>query len=58
MSAAGPEEAGIVPTLYAGTSIGAMIAAAAASGRSATDLTERAKHFRRRDLFRINHMAC
>jgi NTE family protein len=50
------EEAGIEPTLYAGTSIGAMIAASAASGRSATDLMERAKRFRRRDLFRINHM--
>ncbi|HEY0929705.1 MAG TPA: patatin-like phospholipase family protein [Gemmatimonas sp.] len=50
------EEAGIEPTLYAGTSIGAMIAAAAASGRSASDLMERAKKFRRRDLFRINHM--
>ncbi len=49
-------EAGITPALHAGASIGAMIAAAAASGRSAEELLERAKRFRRRDLFRINHM--
>ncbi len=49
-------EAGITPRLYAGSSIGAMIAAAAASGRSVEDLTERALRFRRRDLFRINHV--
>ncbi len=50
------DEAGIRPALYAGTSIGAMIAAAAASGRSLEELFERARHFRRRDLFRINHI--
>lgn len=49
-------DAGIRPSLYAGTSIGAMIAAAAACGRSIEDLTDRARRFRRRDLFRINHM--
>ncbi len=49
-------EAGIKPRLYAGSSIGAMIAAAAASGRSSEELTERALRFRRRDLFRINHV--
>jgi len=49
-------EAGIRPHLYAGSSIGAMIAAAAASGRSPAELEERAQGFRRRDLFRINHM--
>lgn len=49
-------EAGIKPYLYAGTSIGAMIAAAAASGRSVASMLERARRFRRRDLFRINHM--
>lgn len=48
-------EAGIRPRLYAGTSIGAMIAAAAASGMSLESLAERASRFRRRDLFRINH---
>lgn len=49
-------EAGIRPALYAGSSIGAMIAAAAASGKTPEQLTERALRFRRRDLFRINHM--
>ena len=49
------EEAGVRPRIYAGTSIGAMIAAAAASGTSADQLAERASRFRRRDLFRINH---
>jgi NTE family protein len=50
------EEAGIRPALYAGSSIGAMIAAAAASGKTPAQLTERAARFRRRDLFRINHL--
>jgi NTE family protein len=49
-------EAGITPALYAGSSIGAMIAAAAASGRAPDDLMKRALGVRRRDLFRINHM--
>ncbi len=49
-------EAGVQPALYAGSSIGAMIAAAAASGMSPDVLTERAMRFRRRDLFRINHI--
>ena len=48
-------EAGIQPRLFAGTSIGAMIAAAAASGMTADQLADRAMRFRRRDLFRINH---
>ncbi len=49
-------EAGIQPRLFAGTSIGAMIAAAAASGTTPDELAERASRFRRRDLFRINHL--
>ena len=49
-------EAGIKPSLFAGSSIGAMIAAAAASGLTADELTKRALTFRRRDLFRINHL--
>jgi NTE family protein len=49
-------EAGIRPRLLAGTSIGAMLAAAAASGRTPDELEERALSFRRRDLFRINHV--
>lgn len=49
-------EAGIRPALFAGTSIGAMVAAAAASGMSTEEMNERALRFRRRDLFRINHL--
>jgi NTE family protein len=49
------EERGIRPALLAGTSIGAMVAAAAVSGMSADELARRAESLRRRDLFRINH---
>lgn len=49
-------EAGIEPALFAGSSIGALVAAAAASGRDPDELTTRALAVRRRDLFRINHM--
>src|SRR3954463_5806159 len=49
------EERGIVPTTYAGTSIGAMLAAARVGGISPDDLAVRAQTLRRRDLFRINH---
>jgi NTE family protein len=49
------DERGIVPTLYAGTSIGAMMAAARVGGISADDLATRATALRRRDLFRLNH---
>jgi NTE family protein len=49
------EERGIKPALYAGTSIGAMVAAAAVSGMSPDELARRAESLRRRDLFRINH---
>lgn len=49
-------EAGIVPSVYAGSSIGAMIAASAASGRTCDELTTLALALRRKDLFRINHM--
>jgi NTE family protein len=49
------EERGITPTLYAGTSIGALLAAARVGGTSVNDLTKRAEAFKRRDLFRINH---
>ena len=48
-------EAGIQPRLFAGSSIGAMVAAAAATGMSVEALAARASRFRRRDLFRINH---
>lgn len=49
------EEHGIRPALYAGTSIGAMVAAAAVTGMTPDELAHRAEALRRRDLFRINH---
>jgi NTE family protein len=49
------EERGIVPTLYAGTSIGALLAAARLNGLPVEELRQRAESLRRRDLFRINH---
>jgi NTE family protein len=49
------EERGIVPDVYAGTSIGAMLAAARVGGMSLDELRERAHALRRRDLFRLNH---
>ena len=49
------EEAGIRPTVIGGTSIGAMVGAAAVGGTSADDLAARAESLKRRDLFRINH---
>lgn len=49
------EEHGIRPAVYAGTSIGAMVAAAAVGGTTADDLAARAESLKRRDLFRINH---
>lgn len=50
------EERGLVPWVTAGTSIGGLIAAAYAGGRSLDDLARRATSLRRRDLFRINHL--
>lgn len=49
------EERGIVPSLYAGTSIGALLAAARVGGMSTAELVRRAESLRRRDLFRLNH---
>jgi len=49
------EEHGIKPALWAGTSIGAMLAAATVCGMSPNELARRAEGLRRRDLFRINH---
>ncbi len=48
-------ERGIVPDVYAGTSIGAMIAASSLGGASVETLAARATTLRRKDLFRINH---
>jgi NTE family protein len=50
------EERGIVPDVYAGTSIGALIAAAYLGGGVVDDLQARAESLRKRDLFRINHL--
>jgi NTE family protein len=50
------EERGIEPTVYAGTSIGALLAAARAGGMPIEEMTRRAESLRRRDLFRLNHM--
>jgi NTE family protein len=49
------EEHGVRPSMYAGTSIGAMVAAAAVAGMTADDLAKKAESLKRRDLFRINH---
>lgn len=49
------EERGIIPTLYAGTSIGAMLAAARVGGMTPDELKRRSSTLRRRDIFRINH---
>lgn len=50
------QEHGIQPTLFAGTSIGALIAAAHVTGTSVDELRERAIGLRKRDVFRINHV--
>ncbi|HET9455428.1 MAG TPA: patatin-like phospholipase family protein, partial [Gemmatimonadaceae bacterium] len=49
------EERGIRPSLVAGTSIGAMVAAAFVAGMTTNELGRRAEALRRKDLFRINH---
>ena len=50
------EERKITPTVYAGTSIGAMIASAAAGGMPIPEMAEHALALRKRDLFRINRL--
>jgi NTE family protein len=50
------EERGIVPSLHAGTSIGALIAAARAGGASIQSMADHATRLQRRDLFRLNHV--
>jgi NTE family protein len=49
------QEKGIKPSVLAGTSIGAMLAAASAGGMQPDELAGRAEALKRRDLFRINH---
>jgi NTE family protein len=50
-------ERGIRPSVVAGTSIGALIAAAYASGMPIDEMIRRAVRLRKKDLFRINHVA-
>src|SRR6478736_7046803 len=50
------EEMGIVPTVVAGTSIGALIGAAYARGMPVDEMADRARALKRRDLFRLNRM--
>ncbi|MES2178938.1 MAG: patatin-like phospholipase family protein [Gemmatimonadota bacterium] len=49
------EECGIVPDVYAGTSIGALMCAAYLGGTETGVLATRAIALRRRDVFRVNH---
>jgi NTE family protein len=49
-------ERGIDPVVIAGTSIGALAAAAFTSGATVDDMAKQALALRRRDLFRINHV--
>ncbi len=49
-------EAGVRPSLYAGTSIGALMAAASAAGMSTESMKEHAIKLQRRDLFRFNRV--
>jgi NTE family protein len=49
-------ELGIKPAVYAGTSIGSLISAAAVSGMPIEEMEERARSLRRRDLFRLNRL--
>lgn len=50
------KELGIEPTVVAGTSIGALIGAAYARGMSITEMADRARALKRRDLFRVDRM--
>lgn len=50
------EERGLRPKVVAGTSIGALIAAAYAGGMSVAEMERRAKDLKKHDLFRINHV--
>lgn len=50
------EERGIKPSVVAGTSIGALIAAAYVGGMPIHAMTERARSLTKADLFKINHV--
>jgi NTE family protein len=49
-------ELGIKPSVYAGTSIGSLISAAAVGGMEIAEMEEHARNLRRRDLFRLNRL--
>ncbi|HVH38775.1 MAG TPA: patatin-like phospholipase family protein [Gemmatimonadaceae bacterium] len=51
------EERGVQPTLVAGTSIGALIAAAWVGGMPLSEMERRALELTKRDLFRIDHFS-
>src|SRR6476469_8908450 len=50
------KELGIEPTVVAGTSIGALIGAAYARGMEVSEMADRARALKRRDLFRLNRI--
>src|ERR1700751_1597699 len=50
------KEMGIEPTGVAGTSIGALIGDADARGMDTSEMADRARALKRRDLFRLNRM--
>ncbi|MFN2636530.1 MAG: patatin-like phospholipase family protein [Gemmatimonadaceae bacterium] len=50
------KELGIEPTVVAGTSIGALIGAAYVRGMDVSEMADRARALKRRDLFRLNRM--
>src|SRR6185503_15622282 len=50
------QEMGIEPAVVAGTSIGALIASAYARGMPVSEMEDRARALKRRDLFRLNRM--
>lgn len=50
------EERDVRPAMYAGTSIGALLASAYLTGLGARELAGHARRLRRRDLFRVNHV--
>jgi len=50
------EERGVKPSVVAGTSIGALIAAAYAGGMPTSEMERRARALTKPDLFRINHV--
>lgn len=51
------QERGVQPTLFAGTSIGALIAAAFVGGMPLEEMTKRAISLQKSDLFRIDHIS-